>query len=133
MVVEADDDCPEPIFALTVKNTAGTEIYGTNTLFSLSNPRLRLKPADNTKWTSPSTSISCPATTFSFGFIHFVGEKLVFLHRRYDAINIEIHGLDRTFGIAQPQGSHHLAYALSTERPTNQDRIYDTAYIFSRG
>ena len=34
MVVEVDDDCPEPIFALTVKNTAGTEIYGTNTLFS---------------------------------------------------------------------------------------------------
>jgi len=34
MLVEAHEDLPEPIFALTIKNTAGVEIYGTNTLYS---------------------------------------------------------------------------------------------------
>ena len=37
---------------------------------------------------------------FSFGFTHFVGQELVVIHRRYDAIKIEVHGQDHTFGIA---------------------------------
>jgi hypothetical protein len=36
----------------------------------------------------------------SFGFTHFVGDKLVVLQRRYDAIKIDVHSVDRTFGIA---------------------------------
>jgi lipopolysaccharide transport system ATP-binding protein len=100
MVVEADDDCPEPIFALTVKNTAGTEIYGTNTLFS-KQPAPALKAGGQHEVDFTFDLDLMPGHYFfSFGFIHFVGEKLVVLHRRYDAINIEIHGLDRTFGIA---------------------------------
>jgi lipopolysaccharide transport system ATP-binding protein len=100
MVVEADDDCPEPIFALTVKNTAGVEIYGTNTLFS-KQPAPALKAGEQREVDFAFDLDLMPGHYFlSFGFIHFVGEKLVVLHRRYDAINIEIHGLDRTFGIA---------------------------------
>jgi lipopolysaccharide transport system ATP-binding protein len=100
MVVEADDDCPEPIFALTVKNTAGVEIYGTNTLFS-KQPAPALKTGEQREVDFAFDLDLMPGHYFlSFGFIHFVGEKLVVLHRRYDAINIEIHGLDRTFGIA---------------------------------
>src|SRR5664279_4028833 len=34
LLAEAYEDLPEPIFALTVKNMAGVEIYGTNTLYS---------------------------------------------------------------------------------------------------
>ena len=100
MVVEADDDCPEPIFALTVKNTAGVEIYGTNTLFS-KQPAPALKAGGQHEVDFTFDLDLMPSHYFlSFGFIHFVGEKLVVLHRRYDAVNIEIHGLDRTFGIA---------------------------------
>jgi hypothetical protein len=36
----------------------------------------------------------------SFGFTHFLGDELVVIHRRYDAIKIEVHGVDRSFGIA---------------------------------
>jgi lipopolysaccharide transport system ATP-binding protein len=100
MVVEVDDDCPEPIFALTVKNTAGTEIYGTNTLFS-KQPAPAMKAGEQHEVDFTFDLDLMPGHYFfSFGFIHFVGEKLVVLQRRYDAINIEIHGLDRTFGIA---------------------------------
>jgi lipopolysaccharide transport system ATP-binding protein len=100
MVAEVDDDCPEPIFALTVKNTAGTEIYGTNTLFS-KQPAPAMKAGEQHEVDFTFDLDLMPGHYFlSFGFIHFVGEKLVVLQRRYDAINIEIHGLDQTFGIA---------------------------------
>jgi lipopolysaccharide transport system ATP-binding protein len=100
MVVAADDDCPEPIFALTVKNTAGVEIYGTNTLFSKQPaPALKADEQHEVDFTF-DLDLMPGHYFFSFGFIHFVGEKLVVLHRRYDAIKIEVHGLDRTFGIA---------------------------------
>jgi lipopolysaccharide transport system ATP-binding protein len=100
MVVETDDACPEPIFALTVKNTTGVEIYGTNTLFS-KQPAPTMKAGEQHEVDFTFDLDLMPGHYFfSFGFIHFVGEKLVVLHRRYDAINIEIHGLDRTFGIA---------------------------------
>ncbi len=115
MVVEADDDCPEPIFALTVKNTAGTEIYGTNTLFS-KQPAPALKAGGQHEVDFTFDLDLMPGHYFfSFGFIHFVGEKLVVLHRRYDAINIEIHGLDRTFGIANLKAAI-TSRTLSTER-----------------
>jgi len=100
MAVETDDGCPEPIFALTVKNTAGVEIYGTNTLFS-KQPAPAMKAGEQHEVDFTFDLDLMPGHYFlSFGFIHFVGEKLVVLHRRYDAIKIEIHGLDRTFGIA---------------------------------
>jgi len=41
----------------------------------------------------------------SFGFTHFIGNKLVVLQRRYDAIKIDIDSLDRTFGIANLKAS----------------------------
>lgn len=116
MVVEANDDCPEPIFALTVKNTAGVEIYGTNTLFS-KQPAPALKAGEQHEVDFTFDLDLMPGHYFlSFGFIHFVGEKLVVLHRRYDAINIEIHGLDRTFGIAN-------LYAAITSRPLPNKQV----------
>jgi ABC-type polysaccharide/polyol phosphate transport system ATPase subunit len=115
MVVEADDDCPEPIFALTVKNTAGTEIYGTNTLFS-KQPVKAIKAGEQHEVDFTFDLDLMPGHYFfSFGFIHFVGEKLVVLHRRYDAIDVEIHGLDRTFGIANLKAAI-TSRTLSTAR-----------------
>ena len=100
MVAEGYDDFPEPVFALTVKNTAGVEIYGTNTLFS-KQPAPGMKAGERHVVDFTFDLDLMPGHYFlSFGFIHFVGEKLVVLHRRYDAINLEVHGVDRTFGIA---------------------------------
>jgi ABC-type polysaccharide/polyol phosphate transport system ATPase subunit len=100
MVVAANDDFSEPIFALTVKNTAGVEIYGTNTLFS-KQPAAPIKAGGLYEVDFTFELNVMPGDYFlSFGFTHFVGEELVVLHRRYDAVKIEVHGLDRTFGIA---------------------------------
>jgi lipopolysaccharide transport system ATP-binding protein len=100
MRVEAHEDFPEPIFALTIKNMAGVEIYGTNTLFSgqLAQP---IKTGELREVTFAFDLDLLPGNYFlSFGFTHFIGEELIVIHRRYDAIKVEVHGVDRCFGIA---------------------------------
>jgi len=100
MLVESNEDLPEPIFALTIKNTAGVEIYGTNTLYS-GQPARPIRVGELREVTFTFDLDLLPGHYFlSFGFTHFVGEGLVVIHRRYDAIKIEVHGVDRSFGIA---------------------------------
>ena len=100
MVVEAFEDLHEPIFALTVKNTSGVEIYGTNTLFSKQpTPAMKTGDAREVDFIFP-LDLMAGSYFFSFGFTHFIGDNLVVLQRRYDAIKIDVHSVDRTFGIA---------------------------------
>jgi ABC-type polysaccharide/polyol phosphate transport system ATPase subunit len=100
MLAEAFEDLHEPIFALTIKNTSGVEIYGTNTLFSKQPaPPMKMGEIREVDFTF-DLNLMPGHYFFSFGFTHFVGDKLVVLQRRYDAIKIEVHGVDRTFGIA---------------------------------
>jgi teichoic acid transport system ATP-binding protein len=100
MVVEAFEDLHEPIFALTLKNTAGVEIYGTNTLFS-QQPAPAMKMAERREVEFAfELNLMAGHYFLSFGFTHFVGDKLIVLQRRYDAIKIDVHNADRTFGIA---------------------------------
>jgi len=100
MVVQAREDLHEPIFALTIKNTAGVEIYGTNTLFS-KQPAPPMKTGERREVDFAfDLNLIAGHYFLSFGFTHFVGDKLVVLQRRYDAIKIDVHSTDRTFGIA---------------------------------
>ena len=103
MVVEAFEDFPEPIFALTIKNIAGVEIYGTNTLFG-QQPAAPIKAGTRREVDFIFDLNLMPGHYFiSLGFTHFVGNELVVIHRRYDTIKFEIHGKDRAFGIANLQ------------------------------
>ncbi len=100
MDIEAREDLPAPIFALTIKNTAGVEVYGTNTLFGLQ-PAGALCSGERRRVVFSFPINLMPGFYFlSFGFTHFVGEELVIVHRRYDAVKLEVFGRDKTFGIA---------------------------------
>ncbi len=115
MVVESREDLHEPIFALTVKNNAGVEIYGTNTLFS-KQPAPPMKTGEHREVNFTFDLNLIQGHYFlSFGFTHFVGDKLVVLQRRYDAIKIDVHGLDRTFGIANLKAA--ITSRLATSAP----------------
>ncbi len=110
MKVEAREDFDDPIFALTIKNTAGVEIYGTNTFFS-KQPADPIKAGEQREIAFAFEINLMPGVYFlSFGFTQFVGAELLVIHRRYDAIKIEVHPRDRAFGIA------HLN-AVITGRP----------------
>ncbi len=100
MDIEAREDLPAPIYALTIKNTAGVEVYGTNTLFGLQ-PAGALRSGERRRVVFSFPINLMPGFYFlSFGFTHFVGEELVIVHRRYDAVKLEVFGRDKTFGIA---------------------------------
>ena len=112
-LIPANRDRPsdDPIFALTIKNTAGVEIYGTNTFFS-KQPAQPIKAGEQRDIAFAFNINLMPGAYFlSFGFTQFVGAELLVIHRRYDAIKIEVHPRDRSFGIA------HLN-AVITGRPS---------------
>jgi hypothetical protein len=100
MVVESRERLQEPIYALTIKNVSGVEIYGTNTLFSG-----QVAPpigAGERREIDFVFDLNLIAGEFflSFGFTHFFGDNLVVIQRRYDAIKISVQSADRSFGIA---------------------------------
>jgi len=99
MVVEAREHYPEPIYAFTLKNTQGVEIYGTNTLFS-QQPAAPIGPGESCE-IDFVFKLALPAGAYfvSFGFTHFVGDNLTVVHRRYDALRIDIHNTRRTVGL----------------------------------
>ena len=98
--VEALADLPSPIFALTIKNPKGVEVYGTNTLYS-NQPAPSLRQGDRRIVRFKFTANLMPGEYFlSLGITQFVGDKLVVVHRRYDSSKFSIHGTDRSFGVA---------------------------------
>jgi ABC-type polysaccharide/polyol phosphate transport system ATPase subunit len=100
MLVESFGDFHDPIFALTIKSLSGVEIYGTNT-FASNQPSGPITRGERREARFRfNLNLMAGHYFLSFGFTHFVGDELLILHRRYDAIKIEIHGRDRTFGIA---------------------------------
>jgi len=100
MEVEAFESMAEPIYALTVKDRRGQEVYGTNTLFSKQPaPAIAAGGRQVVEFRFPMNLIQ--GTYFiSLGWTQFVGEELVVVHRRYDVIKLDVHGVDNAFGIA---------------------------------
>ena len=99
MTVLAREPITDPIYALTLKNTAGVDIYGTNTLFGRQPaPPIAAGETQPIDFTFP---LNLPAGTYflSFGFTHFAGDNLVVVHRRYEALKIEVHSTHRTLGL----------------------------------
>jgi ABC-type polysaccharide/polyol phosphate transport system ATPase subunit len=105
MTVIAHEPVAEPIYALTLKNMAGVDIYGTNTLFSQQPaPAIAADEAQQIDFTVP---LNLPAGTYflSFGFTHFVDNDLIVIHRRYEALKIEVHSAHRTLGLIDLRAS----------------------------
>ncbi len=99
MTVLAHEPVTDPIYALTLKNTAGVDVYGTNTFFS-KQPAPAIQ-AGETQEIDFAFPLNLPAGTYflSFGFTHFLGETLVVVHRRYEVLKIEIHSAHQTIGL----------------------------------
>jgi ABC-type polysaccharide/polyol phosphate transport system ATPase subunit len=99
LCVQARCDIAEPIYAVTLKTAAGVEIYGTNTLFSGQHaPAIRAGDRREIDFVFP-LALPGGAYFLSFGFTFFEGDNLVVVHRRYDAVKIEVHSAERTVGL----------------------------------
>ncbi|MGC4073541.1 MAG: ABC transporter ATP-binding protein [Nibricoccus sp.] len=97
--VVAHESINAPIYAFTLKNASGVEIYGTNTHFAQQTlPAIHAGERHQIDFQCP---LNLPAGVYflSFGFTQFVGDHLTVIHRRYDALKIDIHTANRSLGL----------------------------------
>jgi ABC-type polysaccharide/polyol phosphate transport system ATPase subunit len=95
----------KPIYAMTIRDTKGQQVYGQNTLFSKT-PTNDLENGKKIKITFQlSANLGAGKYLISFGVTRFQDDELQVIHRRYDAEEIEIISTDGSFGIANCNSS----------------------------
>ena len=100
IVCEAATDIPDPIYALTLKDVRGQEIYGTNTYFQGQNPPPVLA-GDRLEVVFDLPLNVLPGIYFvSLGWVRLVNAEVVVIHRRYDVLRFDVMPCDKSFGIA---------------------------------
>ncbi len=96
----ATADIPDPIYALTLKDVRGQEIYGTNTFFQNQTPAA-LAAGARSEATFALTLNVLPGVYFlSLGWVRLVNGEVVVVHRRYDVIRFDVLPRDKSFGVA---------------------------------
>jgi ABC-type polysaccharide/polyol phosphate transport system ATPase subunit len=96
----------KPIYALTIRDTKGQQIYGQNTLFSKL-PTNDLKEGEKIKITFQLTAnLGDGKYLISLGVTRFKeNDELEVIHRRYDIEELQIINSDGSFGIANCNSS----------------------------
>ena len=90
-----------PIYAMTIRDTKGQQIYGQNTLFS----KIHTNDLENGKKVKItfqlSANLGAGKYLISFGVTRFrEDDELEVIHRRYDAEELQVINSDGSFGIA---------------------------------
>ena len=98
--VTAKEKIAEPLYAMTIKDTKGQDIYVTNTLYLGITPS-PLNQGESSEVTFKQImNVMAGEYFISLGFVTFIKEELVVIHRRYDVIKIQVLPTDRCHGIA---------------------------------
>lgn len=90
----------EPIYAITIKDIKGLEIFGTNTYFqNISAPDANAGDKVETFFDLQLNVL--PGTYFiSAGWVRLENGDVQVIHRRYDVVRFDVMPKDRSFGIA---------------------------------
>jgi lipopolysaccharide transport system ATP-binding protein len=97
---EARQTVVAPIYALTLKDVRGQEIYGTNTYFqNLTPPDVPAGKRVEVLFTLPLNIL--PGVYFiSLGWVRLVNGEVQVVHRRYDVLRFDVLPRDKSFGLA---------------------------------
>lgn len=89
-----------PIYAVTIKDSKGLQVYGQNTHFA--NVKVKDLGVDDTKVIEfkQCCNLGVGEYFISLGVTRFDGENLEIIHRKYDLIEFKVINLDGSFGIA---------------------------------
>ena len=100
LLTVGDRSLADTIYALTIKDVRGQEVYGTNTFFQgLSTPEMAAGGKFRVSFDLALNIM--PGTYFlSAGWTFFEGRDLRVVHRRYDVIRLDVLPVDRSFGVA---------------------------------
>jgi len=100
MVCEAFQDVPRPIYAITLKDHRGQEVFGTNTYFRREEPTA-VTAGQKVHVTMTLRLNLMPGVYFiSLGWVELNEGEVDVVQRRYDVIRIEMSARDQAFGIA---------------------------------
>jgi lipopolysaccharide transport system ATP-binding protein len=108
-VCEALSDVMEPIYAVTLKDVRGQEVFGTNSYFQSQTPP-SLAAGERTAVEFRIQLNIQPGVYFaSLGWVRLVNGEVSVIHRRYDVLRFDVMPLDRSFGVAHcPTTIHFL-------------------------
>jgi len=98
--VTAKEKIAEPLYAMTIKDTKGQDIYVTNTLYLGITPNPLNQGISNRVNFKQIMNVMAGEYFISIGFVTFIRDELVVIHRRYDVIKIQVLPTDRCHGIA---------------------------------
>jgi ABC-type polysaccharide/polyol phosphate transport system ATPase subunit len=100
MVCEAVSEIVDPIYALTLKNHRGEEIFGTNSYFQ-GQQTSSVHSGDRAEVVFDIQLNVQPGTYFlSVGWVTLENGDVSVVHRRYDVIRFDVMPIDRSFGVA---------------------------------
>lgn len=100
LVCRADQDVADPIYAVTIKDVRGQEIFGTNTYFQ-NLPQPTVLSGKRAEALFDIQLNLLPGVYFiSTGWVRIVNGEVVVVHRRYDVLRFDVLPRDRSFGIA---------------------------------
>ncbi len=100
LLTVGDINLADTIYALTIKDIRGQEIYGTNTFFQ-GKPTPNMPAGAKFRVSFDVALNLMPGPYFlSAGWTYFQGADLQVVHRRYDVIKLDVLPVDRSFGIA---------------------------------
>lgn len=99
-IVEAKENIHSPIYAMTIKDGKGQQVYGQNTRFAKVQVYDLNKGARIQVNFQQFSNLGSGDYFISVGVTCFKGEDLQVIHRRYDALEIKVINTDGSFGIA---------------------------------
>ena len=90
----------DPVFAMTIKDSKGQEVYGHNTLLAkIKTPDLEINGKIQIQF-KQQCNLGAGDYFISIGVTRFEDEKLTVVHRRYDALELKVINTDGSFGVA---------------------------------
>ena len=90
----------DPIYALTLKDVRGQEIYGNNTYFQNQTPPAVAPGASVEATFSVQLNVQPGVYFISLGWVRLVNAEVQVIHRRYDVLRFDVMPRDRSFGLA---------------------------------
>ena len=98
MKVHFHTDLQDPIFAFTIKDTQGTEITGTNTMYENISCGPVKKGDEKVITFTQTMNLQGKSYLLSLGCVGFTNNKFVVYHRLYDVCNIDVISEKNTVG-----------------------------------
>jgi len=97
---QATAEIQDPIYALTLKDVRGQEIYGNNTYFQNQTPPAVAAGASVEVRFSVQLNVQPGVYFISLGWVRLVNAEVQVVHRRYDVLRFDVLPRDRSFGLA---------------------------------